>query len=133
VPGLTGPLITLPNGFTPLRSSSNNSSSSSDEASTTSAVADRLTAANPDLAAVDFEYEEGHQPFADALIFEPMPYRSAAADGCTHVVTLRTRPDGSQVSCASCIAATCCCCERCSDRHLPVLAFVRDSRVLDVM
>ncbi|KAG5184415.1 acyl transferase/acyl hydrolase/lysophospholipase, partial [Tribonema minus] len=39
----------------------------------------------------------GHQPFADALIFEPMPYRSAAADGCTHVVVLRTRPDGSQV------------------------------------
>jgi hypothetical protein len=102
VPGLTGPLITLPNGFTPLRSSSNSSSSSSsDEATTTSAVADRLTADNPALAAVDFEYEEGHQPFADALIFEPMPYRSAAADGCTHVVTLRTRPDGSQVSLAS--------------------------------
>jgi hypothetical protein len=105
VPGLTGPLITLPNGFTPLRSSSNSnnssssSSSSTDEAAaTTSAVADRLTAANPALAAVDFEYEEGHQPFADALIFEPMPYRSAAADGCTHVITLRTRPDGSQVS-----------------------------------
>jgi hypothetical protein len=103
VPGLTGPLITLPNGFTPLRSTSNSSSSSSsDEASTTSAVADRLTAANPALAAVDFEYEEGHQPFADALIFEPMPYRSAAADGCTHVITLRTRPDGSQVRRASC-------------------------------
>ncbi|CAN0438075.1 unnamed protein product, partial [Phaeothamnion confervicola] len=37
------------------------------------------------------------QPCADALIFEPMPFRSAVAEGCTHVLVLRTRPDGRQV------------------------------------
>jgi hypothetical protein len=29
----------------------------------------------------------------DALIYEPMPYRSALEDGCTHVLVLRTWPD----------------------------------------
>ncbi len=41
--------------------------------------------------------EEKEEAFADALIFEPIPFRSAVEDGCTHVVTLRTRPDGSEV------------------------------------
>ena len=31
---------------------------------------------------------------ADAQLYEPLPYRSALADGCTHVLVLRTRPDG---------------------------------------
>ena len=39
----------------------------------------------------------GEEPFADALIFEPIPFRSAVDDGCTHVVALRTRPDGSEI------------------------------------
>ena len=29
----------------------------------------------------------------DALIYEPIPYRSALEDGCTHVLVLRTWPD----------------------------------------
>ncbi len=33
--------------------------------------------------------------FLDALLFEPIPYRSAARDGCTHVLVLLTRPDGN--------------------------------------
>ncbi|CAM9955917.1 unnamed protein product, partial [Ectocarpus sp. 12 AP-2014] len=33
----------------------------------------------------------------DAMVFEPLPYRSAIEDGCTDVVVLCTRPEGSQV------------------------------------
>ncbi len=41
--------------------------------------------------------QEREEVLADALIFEPIPFRSAVEDGCTHVVTLRTRPDGAEV------------------------------------
>ena len=33
------------------------------------------------------------EPVADAFMVEPLPYRSAVADGATHVIVLRTRPD----------------------------------------
>ncbi|CAM9772503.1 unnamed protein product [Ascophyllum nodosum] len=33
----------------------------------------------------------------DAMVFEPLPYRSAVEDGCTDVLVLCTRPKGSQV------------------------------------
>lgn len=38
------------------------------------------------------------EPMADALIYEPLPYRSAIKEGATHVVVLRTRPDGVDVT-----------------------------------
>ena len=38
------------------------------------------------------------EPLADSLIYEPLPYRSALAEGATHVVVLRTRPDGIDVT-----------------------------------
>jgi len=37
------------------------------------------------------------EPLVDALVYEPLPYRSAVAEGATHVVVLRTRPDGADV------------------------------------
>lgn len=37
-------------------------------------------------------------PMADALLYEPMPFKSAIAEGATHVVVLRTRPDGTDVT-----------------------------------
>ncbi len=33
----------------------------------------------------------GHR-LVDAAVFEPVPFRSAIADGCTHVLVLCTRP-----------------------------------------
>ena len=33
--------------------------------------------------------------FLDALLFEPIPYHAAVRDGCTHVLVLLTRPDGT--------------------------------------
>lgn len=42
--------------------------------------------------------EEHWEPLADALIYEPLPYRTAIAEGATHVVMLRTRPDGVDVT-----------------------------------
>lgn len=35
---------------------------------------------------------------ADALIFEPLPYRTALEEGATDVVVLRSRPDGTDVT-----------------------------------
>jgi predicted acylesterase/phospholipase RssA len=37
-------------------------------------------------------------PMADALLYEPMPFKSAIAEGATHVIVLRTRPDGTDVT-----------------------------------
>eukprot|EP00638_Chattonella_subsalsa_P001984 CAMPEP_0117763150 /NCGR_PEP_ID=MMETSP0947-20121206/18440_1 /TAXON_ID=44440 /ORGANISM="Chattonella subsalsa, Strain CCMP2191" /LENGTH=494 /DNA_ID=CAMNT_0005584749 /DNA_START=196 /DNA_END=1680 /DNA_ORIENTATION=- len=37
------------------------------------------------------------QPLVDSQLFEPIPYRSAISDGCTHLVVLRSRPDGLNV------------------------------------
>jgi len=39
-----------------------------------------------------------YEPLVDALVYEPIPYRSAVKEGATHVLVLRTRPDGSDVS-----------------------------------
>ena len=38
------------------------------------------------------------EPLADALIFEPLPYKTAIENGATHVIVLRTRPDGTDVA-----------------------------------
>jgi len=38
------------------------------------------------------------EPLADALIYEPLPFRSAVSEGATHVVMLRSRPDGVDVT-----------------------------------
>lgn len=35
------------------------------------------------------------EPFLDALLYEPIPYRTALADGCTHLLVLLTRPEGN--------------------------------------
>eukprot|EP00640_Fibrocapsa_japonica_P003903 CAMPEP_0113935168 /NCGR_PEP_ID=MMETSP1339-20121228/2374_1 /TAXON_ID=94617 /ORGANISM="Fibrocapsa japonica" /LENGTH=367 /DNA_ID=CAMNT_0000937225 /DNA_START=556 /DNA_END=1659 /DNA_ORIENTATION=- /assembly_acc=CAM_ASM_000762 len=39
----------------------------------------------------------GGRPLVDSQLFEPMPFRTALAEGCTHVIVLRTRPDGVNV------------------------------------
>ena len=41
---------------------------------------------------------DDYEPLADALLFEPLPYRSAISEGSTHVICLRSRPDGSDVT-----------------------------------
>jgi predicted acylesterase/phospholipase RssA len=38
------------------------------------------------------------EPLADAVLTEPIPYRAALAEGCTHVLVLRTKADGKRVS-----------------------------------
>ena len=40
----------------------------------------------------------GSEPMSDALVFEPIPYRSAVKENCTHVLVLRTRADGISVT-----------------------------------
>ncbi len=36
-------------------------------------------------------------PLVDSMLYEPIPYRSAVEAGCTHVLVLRSRPDGENV------------------------------------
>eukprot|EP00577_Skeletonema_sp_RCC1716_P006255 CAMPEP_0113400088 /NCGR_PEP_ID=MMETSP0013_2-20120614/15924_1 /TAXON_ID=2843 ORGANISM="Skeletonema costatum, Strain 1716" /NCGR_SAMPLE_ID=MMETSP0013_2 /ASSEMBLY_ACC=CAM_ASM_000158 /LENGTH=618 /DNA_ID=CAMNT_0000285109 /DNA_START=70 /DNA_END=1922 /DNA_ORIENTATION=+ /assembly_acc=CAM_ASM_000158 len=38
------------------------------------------------------------EPLADSLLFEPMPYRAALLEKATHVLVLRSRPDGVDVT-----------------------------------
>lgn len=39
-----------------------------------------------------------YEPLGDALVCEPLPYRSAVAEGATHVLVIRSRPDGRDVT-----------------------------------
>lgn len=39
--------------------------------------------------------------WSDASLYEPIPYRSAEADGCTHVLVIKTRPRGIERAQAS--------------------------------
>lgn len=39
-----------------------------------------------------------YEPLGDALVYAPIPYESAQDDGATHVVVLRSRPDGTDVT-----------------------------------
>jgi len=41
---------------------------------------------------------EDYEPLADALLYEPLPYRAAISEGATHVICLRSRPDGVDVT-----------------------------------
>jgi predicted patatin/cPLA2 family phospholipase len=42
--------------------------------------------------------QDGVEPLADALIYEPLPYGTAIEEGATDVVMLRSRPDGTDVT-----------------------------------
>jgi len=42
--------------------------------------------------------DDRYEPLADALVYEPLPYRSAIEEGATHVVAIRSRPDGVDVT-----------------------------------
>ena len=44
------------------------------------------------------QHKDDYEPLADALVYEPLPYQTALNEGATHVVTLRSRPDGNDVS-----------------------------------
>jgi hypothetical protein len=46
----------------------------------------------------DFEHAHGSEPYCDALVYEPVPYRSALRDNCTQILVLRTRPDDVSVT-----------------------------------
>jgi len=46
----------------------------------------------------EFEFIHASEPMVDAQLFEPIPYRAALKDNCTHVIALRTRPDGITVT-----------------------------------
>jgi predicted acylesterase/phospholipase RssA len=39
-----------------------------------------------------------YEPLGDALVYGPIPYESAYEDGATHVIVLRSRPDGADVT-----------------------------------
>ena len=42
--------------------------------------------------------EDYLEPMADALVYQPIPYRAAIDEGCTHVLVVRSRPDGTDVT-----------------------------------
>ncbi|KAL9191323.1 hypothetical protein ACHAXT_001029 [Thalassiosira profunda] len=46
----------------------------------------------------NIKLREEYEPLADALLYEPLPYRAAISEGATHVICLRSRPDGVDVT-----------------------------------
>ncbi|KAL3777400.1 hypothetical protein ACHAWO_008841 [Cyclotella atomus] len=42
--------------------------------------------------------DDDYEPMADALLFQPLPFHTAVAEGATHVICLRSRPDGVDVT-----------------------------------
>lgn len=52
----------------------------------------RATATIPILAGPPVSLNQDH--FLDAAVFESIPFPTAINDGCSHVLALRTRPDG---------------------------------------
>ena len=58
------------------------------------AISLRASANVPEVAGRPIEHRG--QLFVDAAVFEPVPFRSAIADGCTHVLVLCTRPLAQQ-------------------------------------
>ena len=53
------------------------------------------TVQNETLSMKSFQPEV--EPMVDALLYEPIPYRSAIEQGCTHVLVLRSYPDGRRM------------------------------------
>jgi len=41
--------------------------------------------------------DDDYEPLADALVYAPIPYEVAVAEGVTHMVVLRSKPDGGDV------------------------------------
>jgi len=41
--------------------------------------------------------DDDYEPLADALVYAPIPYEAAVAEGATHMVVLRSKPDGGDV------------------------------------
>ena len=41
---------------------------------------------------------DNYEPLVDALVYEPIPYRTALNDNATHVLVVRSRPDGVDVT-----------------------------------
>lgn len=35
-----------------------------------------------------------HERLVDSQLYEPIPFQAALDDGCTHVMVIRSRPDG---------------------------------------
>lgn len=42
--------------------------------------------------------DDDYEPMADALLFQPLPFHTAVSEGATHVICLRSRPDGVDVT-----------------------------------
>ena len=53
----------------------------------------RASSTIPLLAGPPARFED--KLYLDALLYEPIPYRSAVRDDCTHVLVLLTRPEGT--------------------------------------
>uniref|UniRef100_A0A0G4ICC8 PNPLA domain-containing protein n=1 Tax=Chromera velia CCMP2878 TaxID=1169474 RepID=A0A0G4ICC8_9ALVE len=89
LPGVAGPLVRLP-----LECSGRNVVVSAGVAATEDHRLPRWS--------VDSNNSNGREirgePMADALLFEPIPYRSALKNGASKCLVLRTRPDGLKVT-----------------------------------
>lgn len=101
LPGVCGPPVSLPRSNTMGRFEGRGKSQP-DVSTLTSRRGDRIMMTGADSmlhsrrGALD-NREKDMSDHADAMLYEPIPYRSAIAEGATHVLVLRTVPDGINI------------------------------------
>mmetsp|Transcript_25035 Transcript_25035/g.59502 ORF Transcript_25035/g.59502 Transcript_25035/m.59502 type:complete len:682 (-) Transcript_25035:72-2117(-) len=78
LPGIAGPVVNI---LTSSTASSSNGGSSS----------------KPKFVMRNNLNDPDYEPLADALIYAPIPYEVAQHDGATHMIVLRSKPDGADV------------------------------------
>ena len=93
LPGIAGPLMNIHKSV--LRQSQDGKSQSSSSSSSSSSLPPGV----PKMILGNNLDDPDYEPLADALLYEPLPYRTAIAqDGATHCIVIRSRPDGVDVT-----------------------------------
>jgi len=85
IPGIAGPLMNI------------NMSGISNQDTPVAADKPQLTTSEKFTLGNDLN-NDAMEPLADALVFQPLPYRVAIEEGATHVLVLRSKPDGADVT-----------------------------------
>lgn len=77
LPGLAGPVVNI------LKETKNDSSNRQQQ--------------KPKFVLRNNLKDDDYEPLADALVYDPIPYDIAQKEGATHIIVLRSKPDGGEV------------------------------------
>ncbi|KAL7573061.1 hypothetical protein ACA910_018749 [Epithemia clementina (nom. ined.)] len=96
LPGIAGPLMNL--DTTAIAPNKQNVNDDDDDSHVGENSNDETKPKTKKLTLENNKKGNQYEPLADALVYEPLPYRSALAEGATDVLVIRSRPDGKDVT-----------------------------------